>query len=80
LALAELDEILGYVAARSPRGATNVVMRFRHALDLIGRHPLGAEVVEQRPGVRRLPLVRFPYAIYYDIGYDEVTVLRIISV
>jgi plasmid stabilization system protein ParE len=77
LALAELDEILGYIAARSPRGARNVETRFRHAVDLIGRHPLGAEVVEQRPGVRRLPLVRFPYAIYYEVGSDEVTVLRI---
>ena len=78
LALAELDEILAYIAERSPRGANNVEMRFRHAFDLIARHPEAAERVVQRPGVRRLPLVRYPYAVYYEIGPEAVTVLQII--
>jgi plasmid stabilization system protein ParE len=46
LALAELDEILLYIGKRSPRGARNVEAHFRHALDLIGKHPLGAERVD----------------------------------
>ncbi len=70
LALAELDEILAYIAERSLHGARNVEARFRHAFDLIARHPQSAERVEQRPGVRRLPLVRFPYAIYYEVRLD----------
>ena len=49
----------------------------RHAFDLIARHPLAAKRLEQRPEVRRLPLVRYPYAIYYEVGAEEVTVLRI---
>ena len=77
-ALAELDEILAYIAKRSPSGARNVEARFRHAFELIARYPQAAERVEQRPDVRRLPLVRYPYAVYYEIGRDEVTVLRII--
>ena len=77
LALAELDEILTYIAERSPSGARNVEARFRHAFDLIARHPYAAEHLEQRPDVRRLPLVRYPYAIYYEVGADAVTVLRI---
>jgi toxin ParE1/3/4 len=77
LALAELDEILTYIAKRSPLGAKNVEARFRHAFELVGRHPHGAERLEQRPDVRRLPLVRYPYAVYYEIGADEVIVLRI---
>ena len=77
LALVELDGILAYIAERSPLGAKNVEARFRHAFDLIVRHPQSAERVEQRPGVRRLPLVRYPYAIYYEVGPDTVTVLRI---
>jgi toxin ParE1/3/4 len=59
-------------------GARNVEARFRHAFELIARYPLSAEHLEQRPDVRRLPLVRYPYAIYYEVGRDEVTVLRII--
>ena len=76
-ALGELDEILAYVAQRSRLGAKNVEARFRHAFDLIGRHPRGAECLEQRLDVRRLSLVRYPYAVYYEIGPDAVTVLRI---
>jgi toxin ParE1/3/4 len=77
IALSDLDQILTYIAERSPHGARNVEVRFRHAFELIARHPLAAERVEQRPDVRRLPLVRYPYAIYYEVGADEVTVLRI---
>ena len=48
------------------------------AFDRIARHPEAAERIEQRPAVRRLPLVRYPYVIYYEIGPDAVTVLRIL--
>jgi toxin ParE1/3/4 len=78
LALAELDEILDYLAERSPLGAKHVEMRIRRAFERIADHPEAAERVEQRPGVRRLPLVRYPYVIYYEIGEDAVTVLRIL--
>jgi len=77
LALAELDGILAYIAERSPAGARNVEARFRHAFELIGRYPEAAERLEQRAEVRRLPLGRYPYAVYYEVGRDEVTVLRI---
>jgi plasmid stabilization system protein ParE len=77
LALAELDQILSYIAERSPSGARNVEARFRHVFELIGRYPEAAERVEQRPDVRRMPLGRYPYAVYYEIGREEVTVLRI---
>lgn len=78
LALAELDEILGYISERSPLGAKHVEARMRRAFDRIGHHPEAAERVEQRPEVRRLPLARHPYVIYYEIGPDAVTVLRIL--
>lgn len=78
LALAELDEILSYIAKRSPGGARNVETRFRHAFELIARHPEATERLEQRPDVRRLPLVRYPYVVYYEFSRDTVTVLRIL--
>jgi plasmid stabilization system protein ParE len=65
LALAELDEILGYIRERSPLGARNVEARIRRAFEHIAHHPEAAEEVEQRPGVRRVPLARYPYVIYY---------------
>jgi toxin ParE1/3/4 len=78
LALAELDEILGYLSQRSPLGATHVEARLRRALDHISRHPQAAEEISQRPGVRRLPLSRYPYVIYYEVIDDEVMILRIL--
>jgi len=77
IALAELDEILTYIGKRSPSGARNVEARFRQVFELIARHPQAAERLEQRPEVRRLPLGRYPYAVYYEAGPDAVTVLRI---
>lgn len=78
LALAELDEILGYISERSPLGALHVEARMRRAFDHIARHPKAAESLEERPGVRRLPLARYPYVIYYEFGPDAVTILRIL--
>jgi plasmid stabilization system protein ParE len=49
---------------------------FAHIADL----PEAAQAVEQRPDVRRLPLGRYPYVIYYEIGPDAVTILRILRI
>jgi plasmid stabilization system protein ParE len=54
LALSELDEILGYIAERSPLGAEHMERRIRRALDYIFRHPEAAEAVAERPEVRRI--------------------------
>jgi toxin ParE1/3/4 len=59
-------------------GAKRVEGRMQRALDHIARHPKAAETVEQRPDVRRLPLTRYPYVIYYEVGRDVVTILRIL--
>jgi len=44
---------------------------------LIEEHPEAAQEMIGRPGVRRAPLIRYPYLIYYTIDADEVTILRI---
>jgi plasmid stabilization system protein ParE len=78
LALAELDEILAYLSQRSPLGAAHVEARMRSAFDHIARHPEAAERLWERPDVRRFPLGRYPYVIYYEIEQETVTVLRIL--
>jgi toxin ParE1/3/4 len=77
-ALAELDEILSYIDARSPAGAAHVERRIRHALEHLEDQPEAARQVEQRPAVRRLPLARYPYVIYYTIEAERVVVLRLL--
>lgn len=78
LALAELDDILRYLSERSPLGATHVERRIRRAFAHIAHFPEAAERLAERPAVRRFLLARYPYVIYYEIGEDAVTVLRIL--
>ena len=77
LAAAELEEILTFLRAQSPRGAANVEARFEKVFRMISEHPFGSQQVEKRPGVRRAPLVDYPYVIYYRVGDNRVEVLRI---
>jgi plasmid stabilization system protein ParE len=77
LALGQLDEILSHITQRSPQGAKRVEARFRRVVELIAEHPEAAQEMIGRPGVRRAPLIRYPYLIYYTIDADEVTILRI---
>jgi plasmid stabilization system protein ParE len=50
----------------------------RRAFEHIANFPEAAERVEQRPDVRRFPLARYPYVIFYEVSADAVTVLRIL--
>jgi len=40
-------------------------VRIRAVIDRISREPLSAPEVEQRPGVRVVQLVRYPFKIFY---------------
>jgi toxin ParE1/3/4 len=78
LALAELDAILSDLAAKNPIAAHRFHDRIRQVGERIGRFPSGFQEVAERPGVRRVPLVRYPYIIFYKMFADEVIVLRVI--
>jgi toxin ParE1/3/4 len=78
LALAELDAILSDLAAQNPAAAQHFENRILQVGERIGRFPHGFQEVVERPGVRRVPLVRYPYLIFYKVFADEVVVLRVI--
>jgi toxin ParE1/3/4 len=63
--LRDLDEILSFIAQYYPAAASPFQQRLRTVLRRIGTWPNSAEEVEQRPGVRVVPLVRYPYKIFY---------------
>jgi toxin ParE1/3/4 len=77
LALAELDAILAYLKARSPKGAENVETRLKRVIQLIAEQPHASQGLASRRSVRRAPLVNYPYVIYYKVAETEVTILRI---
>jgi toxin ParE1/3/4 len=78
LALVEMDTVLSDLAAKNPAAAQRFEERIRQVNERIGRFPHGFQEVAERPGVRRVPLVRYPYLIFYKVFADEVIVLRVI--
>lgn len=78
LALAQLDAILSDLAGKNPTAAQHFENRVRAVIERIGQFPEGFQEVAERPGVRRVPLVRYPYLIFYKVSDSEVVVLRVV--
>ena len=76
-ALADLDETLAFAGANYPSVAIPLEKRIRAVVARIGRWPESARRVEQRPDVRVVPLLRYPYRIFYRLRDDRVEILHI---
>ena len=72
-ALADLADILDYLAPRSPQGAGRVQSRIKSFIDLLPAYPLiGARTDD--PTVRRLVVTPYPYLVFYEVGDDEIII------
>jgi plasmid stabilization system protein ParE len=78
LALAELEGILERIAAENPAAAVRLRARVERVIERIAQFPEGAQEVAERPGVRRVPLVRYSYVIHYQVKESKVVILRIV--
>jgi toxin ParE1/3/4 len=78
LALAGLDAILANLAQQNPVAAQAFAERVQRVIHRISEFPESAPQVIERPNVRRIPLVRYPYAIHYTVSNSEVIILRIL--
>ena len=63
-ALRDIDEILAYIRKRSPRGAHNVSLTIEHAIGMCALNPHAAASTDE-PNVRRRPLGKYRYTIFY---------------
>jgi plasmid stabilization system protein ParE len=59
LALAELDLILSDIRAENRQAAARFDERIRRVLERIAQFPGGAQQINGRPEIRRVPLVRY---------------------
>ena len=77
-ALKQLDEIFSYIAEQNPGAARRVKAKIKGAIKRLGRHPYSARPTE-RPGIRVLAVVRYPYLVFYTVDENarEVHILRI---
>lgn len=72
-ALADLDQILDYIAAQSPRGARNVQGRIQDVINLLLQYPhIGTPTAD--PSIRRITTPPYPYLIFYEVAAEEVII------
>jgi len=76
-ALRDLDEILEFMKLNYPTISAAFEQRLRAIERRIGRWPKSAEQVEQRPGVHVVPLIRYPFRLFYQIANNTIEVLYI---
>jgi len=72
-ALADLEEILDYIAVRSPQGAIRVQARIRAVANLLLEYPLIGTATDD-PTIRRMTTSPYPYLIFYETTAEEVIV------
>lgn len=75
----DIDDIYTTIAAGSPAAASRVVQAIRSQCELAADFPFASAATDE-PDVRRLPIVRFPYTIFFRVrpGGDVVEVARIL--
>jgi plasmid stabilization system protein ParE len=75
-ALRDLAEIVEYLVERSPSGAANVTAAIKSSIDALVAFPEMCPTIDGA-GHRRLPVLRFPYVIFYRIAGNEILILHI---
>ena len=71
-ALRDLEGIATYLIQRSPSGAENVLSAIKSSIETLTAFPEIAPSVDLA-GHRRLPVLRYPYAVFYQVVGDEFT-------
>ena len=77
-AFAQLEAILSYLATKNPSVVGPFAARVGEILDHLSKFPKAFEEIENRSGVRRIPLQRYPYLIFYRVMPGEVVIVAIV--
>jgi plasmid stabilization system protein ParE len=75
-ALRDLDSIVAYHIERNPAGAFNVLGAIKSSIDTLSFFPQIGRLVDNA-GHRRVPVLRYPYLIFYRVAGDELLILHI---
>jgi toxin ParE1/3/4 len=74
-ALRDLDGILTYIGKHYPGVSVSFENRLRATVRRIAAWPESAPRIEQRMGVRVVPLLPYPYRLFYRVTVDTVEIL-----
>lgn len=75
-ALRDLKNIGAYLTERNPEGAANVLGAIKSSIDTLSFFPQIGRLVDEA-GHRRVPVVRYPYLIFYRIDGNELLILHV---
>jgi toxin ParE1/3/4 len=73
----DLDGILAYIASNYPTVYEPFLIRLRSVTARIGTWPDSAKEVAEEPGVRVVPLLRYPYKIFYRNTGEAIEIMYI---
>ena len=76
-AIEDLDGILAYIASNHPTVSEAFAERLKAVVARIGDWPNSAQDVADRPGVKVVPLFRYPYKVFYRTVGDAVEILHV---
>lgn len=72
----DLFEIHFWLSERSAGAAAAVISAIRGTADVIGEYPRIGRATDIE-GVKLLPVVRYPYLVYYTVEADEVVIVHV---
>jgi toxin ParE1/3/4 len=75
-ALRDLKFISLYLLERNPAGAANVLGAIKSSIETLAFFPQIGRLVDNA-GHRRVPVVQYPYVIFYRIEADELLILHV---
>jgi plasmid stabilization system protein ParE len=75
-ALRDLHDIAAYFNERSPAAAARVLGAIKSSLDTLNFFPQIGLVVDNADH-RRVPVLRYPYVIFYPIANENLLILHI---
>jgi toxin ParE1/3/4 len=73
----DLDGILSHIASNYPASYDAFLIRLRSVIARIGMWPDSAQEVAERPGVRAVPLLRYPYKVFYRNTGEAIEIMYI---
>jgi toxin ParE1/3/4 len=75
-ALRDLQNIDAYLSERNTAGAVNALTAIKSSIDTLSFFPQIGRLVDDA-GHRRVPVLRYPYVVFYRIAADELVILHI---
>ena len=72
----EIEEIFAYIAEHDRSAAQRIVARVEQTVSISSDFPDVAQMTDEL-AVRRMPVGRYPFLIFYTIENDEVVILHV---